>query len=78
MNTAEIDAIVSEYNQVEQGQQARLWRLFQLLEERKGYRAVKFTGGMWSNCWGLPGRISKPRFVDVLSRTITEVTPGEE
>lgn len=78
MNTEEINAIVSEYNQVEQEQQARLWQLFQLLEERSGYRAVKFTGRNWTNCWGLPARIARPRFIDVMKRTITEVIPGDD
>lgn len=77
--TAEIEALVAEYNQVEAEQTARLRRLFELLNARKFYRRVRFSNdSMWSNCWGLPEKIWFDRFIAPQTRLITEIDPGAE
>ncbi len=75
----EINQLVAEYNQVEAEQTARLEKLFQLIDKRKAYRRVAFSGGApWVNCWGWEMRLALPRFVHVMERKITDVEPGSE
>lgn len=72
-----ITAMVSEYNGIEQEQQARLREIFAAVKARKGYRHVKITGEMWSNCWDLPDALDH-QFTDKMQRVIYEVVPGAE
>jgi hypothetical protein len=74
-----IDDLVSEYNQAEAAQSERRLQLFKLLQERSGYRAVKFLNRGWTNCWSVEQEyLWKPRFVDPMDQSITEVDPGVE
>jgi hypothetical protein len=50
----EIEQLITTYNAVEAEQEARLWQLFQLIRERRGYRLVNFgQSEQWSNCWNM-------------------------
>ena len=74
---SEINQLVDAYNAIEIEQGQRLARLFRLVKQGKGYRCVKFSGDMWTNCWDLPDRMDKRTHIDRLERMITEVKPGE-
>jgi hypothetical protein len=76
---SEIDVLVSEYNEIELAQADRLRRLWRLVNDRKGYRRVSFTGGeLWSNSWGMEERFAFPRTVDRMTNLVTEVVPGAD
>lgn len=73
-----ISEMVSEYNEIEQEQQARLRAIFGAVKARKGYRHVNFENDvMWSNCWESPDRLDNI-FFSKLQRSITEVHEGNE
>jgi hypothetical protein len=75
-----IKYLVNEYNQVEAEQNKRLENIFLLMDERKGYQAVKFSSGdMWSNCFGRPRLdLRLKQQVYSLARYISEVVVGED
>lgn len=75
----DIEQLAAEYNAIEEQQRERLWRLFQLMNARKGYRHIRFDGQhMWGNCWGLPETVSYERFVKDMAEPITEIVAGTE
>ena len=76
----EINTLVEEYNAAEIEQKERLIQLYDLLEARKGYRHVKFSGsGQWSNAWGRTARrdLALQSFIDPMVELIEEVKAGE-
>lgn len=80
MSESEINNLIAEYNAVEAEQNQRRLELFRLLEARTGFRRVVFAGRrqIWSNCWGLEERLSKPAFVDMMDQSVLSVEPGAE
>lgn len=76
-NRAEIDALVAVYNQQEIEQGQRLARIFRLIKERKGYRRVNFSNGDQWTSWDNPDRLDAGLHIDRMSRTITDITPGD-
>jgi hypothetical protein len=81
MNITQANKLIEEYNAIEAEQTERLRALFDFVNARKGYRAVKFgQSEMWSNCWGISTLKTNVhrQFVDSLARPITEFVPGEE
>ena len=79
MSKEGIQLLVNEYNQTEAEQNKRLENIFQLMDERKGYQAVKFSSGeMWTNCFNRPRLDLRLRqHVHRLARYITEVIIGQ-
>lgn len=75
---SEIQNLVKEFNQTELEQQNRLKELFDLVNDRKGYRRILFRSGhTWVNCWGRDRRdLQHLRFVEEMNRQITEVELG--
>jgi hypothetical protein len=79
MSLDEIYKIRDEYNQIETDQVERLKRLFNLINERKGFRRVLFGSKAWINCWGLERLdLSHKIHVESMSRPITLIEPGED
>lgn len=75
--TDEIERLIAEYNAAEQVQRARLVQLYDLIDARKGYRRVAFTGFTWSNCWGWPLRgDAMQKFIDPLVGEISAFELG--
>ena len=74
-----IEKLVKEYNEAEATQAARLSRLYDLLDARKGYRKVDFGGGSsWSNAWSRGSRdLAQRDFIAPMVKTINSITTGE-
>lgn len=77
----EITALVSDYNQAEAEQEARLKLLFAFMLQRKGNRYVTFgAGDKWTN---FPNPAERPdlgmaQYVKPHVQFISEVQPGTE
>lgn len=81
MTNAEIENLITEYNQAEQEQQNRLEALLLAMRARRGYREIVFTGERWTvNQFqpDTPERIAIARIVGAIQRFITGWNLGEE
>ena len=76
----EIEQVVEEYNEIQTSQIERLRKLFDLIAERKGWRAVYFNNNTssWTNCWGKPRDMAHKTFVEGRGYVISKVEPGAE
>jgi len=75
----EIKQLVSEYNAVQDAQRERLARLYAMMSERRGFRAVWFgPANQWSNCWGHEPRHAAQMVYGGMAAPITKVEFGDE
>jgi len=72
----EIETLVETYNSNEKEQNQRLARLFRLVKQGSGYREVRFSSGVWTNCWSLEDRLDKRAQLEPMERMIIGVKPG--
>jgi len=76
----EITELTNAYNSLEDEQNDILARLYALMNERRGYRFVRFgQEQLWTNCWGSerPDLVLQ-RLQAQLIHPVTEVEPGLE
>lgn len=76
----ELKQLIDAHNSAEIERAERLQKIFEYINNRKGFRRVVFGKSYnWSNCWDLQNRDHALQlFVYDMARPITEVYSGTE